>query len=89
MHPEPVLLSLWGLVGGLRLVIRLRMMVWLRLVVDYRTRRVLDHGWISLLVHEPGLLLLLDLLLEGGHGGVDLVLEGVAGGGGARTPGGV
>lgn len=97
LHPEPVLLSLGGLVGRLRLVIwlrmrlviSLRMMVRLRLVVDYRTRGVLHHGWVSLLVHESSLLLLLDLLLQGGHGGVDLVLEGVAGGGGAWTPGGV
>ena len=42
-------------------------------------RRVRHHARLHTVpgLLEPGLLLLLDLLLEGGHGGVDLVLLGL------------
>ena len=59
-------------------------------LLNYRTRGMLHQGRIhTLLMHQPGLLLLLYLLLQGGHRGVDLVLERLARGGGAWPTRGV
>ena len=49
------------------------------MVTENWPRRVGHHARLHTVpgLLEPGLLLLLDLLLEGGHGGVDLVLLGL------------